>query len=74
MDRRLSCALYGWHQEVALHCLRMIVGGVFGRHPRMQIILRHLGEGLPFLRWRYGDDLARITEGRLEKPGAAALS
>ena len=68
VGRVLSGAGYGWHQEVALQCLRMIVSGVFDRHPRLQIIVGHMGEGLPFFYWRFGDDLARITEGRLEKP------
>ena len=68
VGRVLSGAGYGWHQEVALQCLRMIVSGVFDRHPRLQIIVGHMGEGLPFFYWRFGDDLARITAGRLEKP------
>ena len=68
VSRVLSGAGYGWHQEVALQCLRMISSGVFDRHPRLQIIVGHMGEGLPFFYWRFGDDLARITEGVLEKP------
>ena len=47
VGRVLSGAGYGWHQEVALQCLRMIVSGVFDRHPRLQIIVGHMGEGLP---------------------------
>ena len=68
VGRVLSGAGYGWHQEVALQCLRMIVSGVFDRHPGLQIIVGHMGEGLPFFYWRFGDDLASITEGKLEKP------
>ncbi len=68
VGRVLSGAGYGWHQEVALQCLRMIVSGVFDRHPKLQIIVGHMGEGLPFFYWRFGDDLARITAGKLEKP------
>jgi len=68
VSRVLSGAGYGWHQEVALQCLRMIASGVFDRFPRLQIIVGHMGEGLPFFYWRFGDDLARITADTLEKP------
>ena len=71
-DRLVSFALsgpgYGWHQEVALQCLRMIVSGVFDRHPKLQIVVGHMGEGLPFFYWRFGGDLARVTADRLQKP------
>ena len=59
---------YGWHQEVALQCLRMIVSGVFDRFPKLQIVIGHMGEGLPFYYWRVGEDLARIAKDRLHKP------
>jgi predicted TIM-barrel fold metal-dependent hydrolase len=39
---------WGWHAETALHVLRMVVGGVFDRHPRLQLIVGHMGENLPF--------------------------
>ncbi|MCY4432006.1 MAG: amidohydrolase family protein [Rhodospirillales bacterium] len=68
VSRVLSGAGYGWHQEVALQCLRMISSGVFDRFPNLQIIVGHMGEGLPFFYWRFGDDLARITADTLLKP------
>ena len=68
VSRVLSGAGYGWHQEVALQCLRMISSGVFDRFPGLQIIVGHMGEGLPFFYWRFGDDLARITADTLQKP------
>ena len=68
VSRVLSGAGYGWHQEVALQCLRMIASGVFDRFPKLQIIVGHMGEGLPFFYWRFGDDLARITADTLRKP------
>ena len=68
VSRVLSGAGYGWHQEVALQCLRMIASGVFDRFPKLQIIVGHMGEGLPFFYWRFGDDLARITADTLQKP------
>lgn len=47
VSRVLSGAGHGWHQEVA-QCLRMIASGVFDRFPKLQIIVGHMGEGLPF--------------------------
>ena len=59
---------YGWHQEVALQCLRLIVSGTFDRFPGLQIVVGHMGEGLPFWYWRVGEDLERIAKDRLHKP------
>ena len=59
---------YGWHQEIALQCLRLIVAGVFDRYPKLQIVVGHMGEGLPFWYWRVGEDLDRIAGDRLNKP------
>ena len=44
-----AMAGWGWHIEAAVHVLRMILGGVFDRHPRLQLIMGHLGETLPFM-------------------------
>ena len=59
---------YGWHREVALQCLRLIVSGTFDRFPGLQIVVGHMGEGLPFWYWRVGEDLDRIAKDRLYKP------
>ena len=44
-----ASAGWGWHIETAVHVLRMILGGVFDRHPKLQIVIGHLGEGIPFM-------------------------
>ena len=44
----LSTAGWGWHVETGLHCLRLILGGVFDRFPNLKIIIGHMGENLPF--------------------------
>ena len=38
--------------ETSLHALRLIGSGLFDECPRLQIILGHLGEGLPYYIWR----------------------
>jgi len=40
---------WGWHIETAVHLVRMILGGVFDRYPTLQVVVGHLGEGLPFM-------------------------
>ena len=44
-----ASAGWGWHIETSVHLLRMILGGVFDRHPKLQIVIGHLGEGIPFM-------------------------
>ncbi len=62
---------WGWHIETALHVLRMILGGVFDAHPRLQIVVGHMGESLPFMLQRV-DVMAPAMTG-LEKPVSAYL-
>jgi uncharacterized protein len=38
---------WGWHIETAVHVVRLILGGVFDRFPKLQIVIGHMGEGLP---------------------------
>lgn len=59
---------YGWHQEVALQSLRMIARGVFDKFPKLQVIVGHMGEGLPFYYWRFAGDLTKATKKTLAKP------
>ncbi len=44
----LAGAPFGFQFETAMCLMRMILGGVFDRFPRLQVILGHLGEALPF--------------------------
>jgi predicted TIM-barrel fold metal-dependent hydrolase len=44
----LSIAGWGWHAETGLHTLRLIVSGLFDRLPALQLIICHMGEGLPY--------------------------
>jgi 5-carboxyvanillate decarboxylase len=47
----LDGAIFGFGVETGLHALRIITAGVFDRFPRLQIILGHMGEALPY--WAY---------------------
>jgi hypothetical protein len=55
----LSTAAWGWHAELGMHCLRLIVSGLFDRLPKLKIIIGHLGENLPFSIARADAILAR---------------
>jgi predicted TIM-barrel fold metal-dependent hydrolase len=57
----LSTAGWGWHVETGLHCLRLIVSGLFDRFPKLTIIVGHLGEALPFYIARADDFLAPVA-------------
>ena len=47
----LDGAIYGFGVETGLHALRIITSGVFDRFPKLQMIIGHMGEALPF--WSY---------------------
>lgn len=53
LTEMLAGGAWGWHIETAVHVIRMISGGVFDRFPRLQIVIGHMGEGLPFLFQRF---------------------
>jgi 2,3-dihydroxybenzoate decarboxylase len=59
----LAGATWGWGVETATHALRLLFAGVFDRFPRLRIILGHMGEGLPFLRWRFDSRFAVYPHG-----------
>ena len=61
-------ASWGWGVETATHALRLLFGGVFDRFPRLTVILGHMGEGLPFQRWRFDSRFAVYPHGvRLDR-------
>ena len=43
----VATGAWGWHVDTGLHVLRLILGGVLDRFPRLQLIIGHMGEGLP---------------------------
>ncbi len=44
----LSIGGWGWHAETGLHALRLICSGLFDRLPSLQLVIGHMGEGLPY--------------------------
>ncbi|WP_375551372.1 amidohydrolase family protein [Rhodophyticola porphyridii] len=43
---------WAFGQETAVHALRLMGSGLFDEFPGLQIILGHMGEGLPYSMWR----------------------
>ena len=58
----LSTAGWGWHSEVGLHALRLILAGVFDRLPTLQIIIGHMGEMIPFMLARINNVLTPVAK------------
>jgi len=59
----LATAAWGWHIETATHLIRMVLGGVFDRYPALQVIIGHLGEGIPFMLPRLERSLPQAVTG-----------
>ncbi|HWL03476.1 MAG TPA: amidohydrolase family protein, partial [Xanthobacteraceae bacterium] len=57
---------WGFTVETGTQAIRLVLSGIFEKHPKLKIILGHLGETLPFLMWRIDQALAR--------PGQKSLS
>jgi len=67
----LAGGVWGWHIETAVHVLRIIFGGVFDRFPKLQCVIGHMGEGLPFMFQRF-DIVPQAVTG-LKRPIKAYL-
>jgi hypothetical protein len=59
------------HIETAVHVLRMVLGGVFDRFPKLQMVIGHMGEGLPFFMQRF--DVMPVELTQLKRPVSAYL-
>lgn len=62
---------WGWHIETAVHVLRIILGGTFDRYPRLQLVIGHMGEALPFMLQRL--DVMPMAMTKLNRPISSYL-
>lgn len=63
----LDGAVHGFGASAGLHLLRIITSGLLDRHPRLRVVVGHLGEGLPF--WLHRIDhmhAKQVASGRYE--------
>jgi 5-carboxyvanillate decarboxylase len=63
--QHLEGAVWGYGAEVALHALRLIMGGVFEQFPRLKIVIGHDGEGIPFYLDRIDNRYRTLHDGGL---------
>ena len=68
----LSSGGWGWHIDTAVHVLRIILSGVFDTYPKLQLIIGHLGEALPFMMPRI-ERAIPIEVTKLNRPVGAYL-
>jgi uncharacterized protein len=65
--RVLETAGWGWHSETAVHVLRMVIAGRLDQHPRLKLIIGHMGEMLPMMLAR-ADKVFALDSGHLKRP------
>ena len=63
----MSMAGWGWHSETAIHVLRMVMSGALDRHPKLKLIIGHMGEGLPAMLARCDQVFADECANRLTR-------
>lgn len=68
---QLQGALMGLGAECSLHAARLIFGGIFDRYPKLQIVLGHGGEGLPYWLYRFDNIHALLLS--VKAPGMVPL-
>src|SRR5215469_11444952 len=64
----LATNAWGWHAEAGLHALRMVLCGVFDRHPGLRLIIGHGGEMIPFMLARIDQVLPPAVTGLASAP------
>jgi predicted TIM-barrel fold metal-dependent hydrolase len=58
----LARPAWGYTIETGTLAIRLVLSGVFEKHPKLKVILGHLGESLPFQMWRIDQALARAGQ------------
>jgi uncharacterized protein len=71
-SRVLASAAWGWHSETAIHMLRMVLAGTLDRHPRLKLIIGHMGEMLPVMLARI-DEVSALDVDHLKRPISRAI-
>ena len=67
LGARLSMFAWGWHNEVGIQVVRMLLAGVFDRYPGLQVISGHWGEMVPFFLQRLEDSIPQEAS-ELQRP------
>ena len=65
--RVLESAGWGWHSEVAIHTLRLVMAGTLDKHRKLKVIIGHMGEMLPVMLVRV-DETSVADTAHLSRP------
>jgi predicted TIM-barrel fold metal-dependent hydrolase len=65
-SRVIGTAGWGWHSEVAIHLLRLVLAGTLDKHRKLKVIIGHMGEMLPVMFDRI-DKVSSLDIGHLER-------
>ena len=68
----LEAAGWGWHSETAIHLLRLVLAGTLDKHPKLKIIIGHMGEMLPVMLAR-ADAVFALDIDHLQRPISRAI-
>ena len=56
-------AAWGFARETSIHAIRLIGSCLFDEYPRLQIVLGHLGERIPYDMWRLDHRIRKSPQG-----------
>jgi gamma-resorcylate decarboxylase len=59
---------WGFAEETAIHALRLMGCGLFDDHPKLQIVIGHLGERIPYDLWRLDHRLTKVPGRPAKRP------
>jgi predicted TIM-barrel fold metal-dependent hydrolase len=65
-SRVIGTAAWGWHSETAIHVLRLVLAGTLDKHPKLKIIIGHMGEMIPVMLARM-DAVSALDVGHLQR-------
>ncbi|MGY1706795.1 amidohydrolase family protein [Geodermatophilus sp. SYSU D00697] len=70
----LAGPVWEFTTDTSASALRLITSGLFDRHPRVQVVLGHLGESLPYNIWRIENRMHKANDRvDLDRPLTAYL-
>ncbi len=68
----MTGAIWGFQAEAGVHAVRLILSEVFIRFPRLQVVLGHMGESIPYNLWRL-DYMSAAGRARRADPASTAI-
>jgi len=60
----LARPAWGYTVDAGTQGVRLVLSGVFEKHPKLKVILGHLGESIPFQLWRLDQAFNRPGQGK----------